>query len=237
MRVDATLSALTPPASPITGPAQGDLALSFEQLLQEVHAQGQERAFGFSELGVIRPGPANATPQAPTTAESTMDAVPEGAETPTQARGPAPMETTTSGASSPYPGRSDAPSGKNFPEISSTRSHATPASRQTIVSFEQTPTLRPTRAGQSSAAKAPARRLPQEGQSKRFSLVVSEQDGTVQIIAGAPQLSAEAKERLRKAAARLAAELGMTLGDFTINGALVDAPAPPTGAPDGDFPG
>ncbi|MGE5566070.1 MAG: hypothetical protein ACM3YN_07950 [Parcubacteria group bacterium] len=242
MRVDASLSALTPSAVPTTSPAQGDLAPSFEQVLQEgvaLEVQRQERAFGFSELGVIRPSPPGATPQAePMTAKNPVDAASEDAETLMRAGESEPSKSAALRTSSPAPEtRSAAPTGKTFMEMSAVRPQATAESPQAVVAFPQAPSLRPARPSQNCVPKAPARQLPQEGQPKRFSLVVSEQDGAVQIIAGTPRLSEEAKERLRRAAAMLAAEFGVTLGDLTLNGALIDAPAPTTGAPDGHFPG
>lgn len=242
MRVDATLSALTSAAANATSPAPGDLSLSFEELLEEgvtLEVQRQERAFGFSELGVIRPGPADTRPQTPAMVQSTLGVAPEDVQATAQFGEAERSEPVTLPVVSlPAESRIDASiAGRGFSEANTAASRVMPSPQQTVVAVPQAPIVKPQRQSPTSSPKTPSRPLPQNAQSRRFSIVVSEQEGAVQIIAGAPQLSAEAKERLRKAAAMLAAEFGVTLGDFTINGALVDAPVPTTGAPDGDFPG
>jgi hypothetical protein len=240
MKIDATPSMPTQSALSAARSSQGDLVLSFDQLLEAgvtFEVQRQQRAFGFSELGVLRPCSTETAPQTPAMDEGIVGGMPRGVETLMRATVTDVPIVLLQTASSQPETSGGTPVAQTFLDLDATRLQAAPGPRQTIVALQHAPIFRAMGQRQMSAPRTLSRQLPQSPQAKRFSLVVSEQDGAVQIIAGAPQLGAEAKERLRKAAALLAAEFGVTLGEFTINGVFVDAPAPTTGASDGDFAG
>lgn len=72
--------------------------------------------------------------------------------------------------------------------------------------------------------------------SSAANLVVAEGDGMLQIVAAA-SLTPEARQRLRKAADSLAADLGLVVSDFTLNGGPLEPPSSnPIGASHGARP-
>lgn len=208
----------------------------FEQLLDAANLplEGRQRAFGFSELGVFGAASAIAsaaalemeTPEVPLSQMAALSLaasrLQEAQLTPNARRGDV------------YVGGS--------------RDKAPPAPRSRLVSPQHSsigpladaapPTLRETQTDGEEISvgvrRSAARHLTQV-QPKRLSLIVSEQNGAIQILAGSPELGPEARERLRKAAAELAAEFGVTLAQFTLNGSAVEPTfVSQTGAPHGD---
>jgi hypothetical protein len=68
-------------------------------------------------------------------------------------------------------------------------------------------------------------------------LAVFEREGLVQIVAAAPGLAPEVQVRLRRIASELAADAGLKLADFSLNGASVPDRLRIVGGQDGDHAG
>lgn len=93
---------------------------------------------------------------------------------------------------------------------------------------------------QPDEAPAPSRRPAQSAEAEdhlaKTSVIVAERDGVVQVVAAAI-LTPDARLRLRRAADTMAADLGLTLTDFTLNGGTLEPAAPQLiGAPYGARP-
>lgn len=93
----------------------------------------------------------------------------------------------------------------------------------------------------SHSAEAPAE-LPEPSNSTKpapgdgasdVNVVVSQQDGEVQLSIAAPPLSADAEARLRTVANETAAEFGVSITDFAINGSVVTTAPSANGARNG----
>jgi hypothetical protein len=83
---------------------------------------------------------------------------------------------------------------------------------------------------ESWAASAPAHARAEAPPKSDVSLVVADNNGQVQVVAGAPPLNAEAAARLRRLIDATAAEYGKKLLSVTLNGNAVEASGSPEGA-------
>jgi hypothetical protein len=241
MKIAPTTAALPSPFSNPAADAPSDSTLSFETLLDEgvtLKAEQPQRAFGFSERGLLVSWgeDAGAPPRADRLAPSAqMVNQTQGATLEKLIDDVTPAKVIVDEfevqVTSPNETASWAPriiGAQRIPELAGAQVAAVTVQARLSTSFPET---RPP-----ARTAAPTRQAP-PAESRRLSLVISEQNGTVQIIAGAPELSPEARARLRKAAAALAAEFGVTLSEFTINGGTVDPIPSSIGAPYGDFAG
>jgi hypothetical protein len=214
------------------------LGAAVPQVEPNLEQEGQRRAFGFRELGLFGAG-------APTGAEighAVADG--EGAadmgsdpHPGLDVAAPPPLETHEG----PGQGRAQAASIVALrPEPAA--AHLEAAHPATLIG---TVPVAPTASASKTSATAikveRGGRVPfnsgaprPTGLSANASVIVTEQDGALQVVAAAAGLTPDAHARLRAAAAGVAAEFGLSLNEFSINGDRIDAAPPnPIGGPHG----
>jgi hypothetical protein len=93
------------------------------------------------------------------------------------------------------------------------------------VSAEAMPSCPFEASGEDAAAggRAPSRRMPLDPRQPGVSLIMSETNGAVQLVAGARPFDPDGAARLRRALAELLAAHGLKLADFQLNGTAVSA--------------
>jgi len=214
--------ATSPEALQKTTPGPGpEPAAPFRQFLNDgadPKTIRRERAFGFSELGVLGAARAPVADQPVRTASRTPSG---GAAEPASEAVSEPHATPAFAAVQTVGDRrvaaEAAPTPRGPPLQTSFRPTPPPAATATT----------PVRNLPNTEAISPVRHRPVARQAmhtplpKRFSVVLTGENGAMQLIAGSPELDADARERLRRAAAELAAEFGVTLARLTLNGSAI----------------
>jgi len=240
----APATALPFPLANPAADAPSDPTVSFEALLDEgapLKAEQPQRALGFSERGLlvswgVEPGlDTSAEPSAQASTQTVAPTLGSELEKFTDRAESARMMFEVVDA--PAPHLSEPAS--SAPRATSVLRGSGPQDAQAapgIIRSQPQAASRQVGPPEPQRTAPPMRQAP-SAESRRLSLVISEQNGVVQIIAGAPELSPDARTRLRKAAAALAAEFGVTLSEFTVNGVSYDPALSSIGAPHGDFAG
>jgi len=237
MRIEA--APVTPP--PMSGvQAPPEPSLSFEALLAngtQTEVEAEHRALGFQERGVLGArqaigAPASITSDAATEREASLEALTGVACGAHADAVPAPRIGSTLEAPSPDPSglaravqeetvtmvragsdQTGGPVNSRLANRTSSRDGGAQdavARRADLTTFEQ-------RLRSTNPPRTPG------------GLVISGEDGLVQVIAGLPGLTPEGQARLRRAAVRAVAEFGLTLTELTLNG--VPGPrVPPPGS-------
>lgn len=231
MKIDPAASQVATPRQKPSSPASSQ---SFGDILTaaEMKREGAQRAFGFSELGMFGASGSAPAPAAQETFASQPAAKLSAQETATPEGHPAPRQHAA-------PGVKPMTTAKPGDRVSET-SVLVPRSAQSPA--EPGADAAPLRAIRGSQPKPDTlagamaeRRLPRPAvKSKPLSLVLAERNGTLQVVAATGGMAPEARTALRKAAADVAAEFGVSLGEFTLDGAPLEPEQ--IGAPHGDRP-
>lgn len=209
-----------PSAAPMVSPG-----VPFEELLQApggLRQERRERAFGFSELGLLGP---------PSGSHSVADPLRPPKPPYTEAGATAGPSTAAARSAEAQPLASRIAEPRETTDIAAARAQNRPvkgavaavahAPVNTSAKNESPPAIE-TEAPESKRAPS---RTPSTQSSKPLKLIVFEENGSLQLIAGSAGLSAEERTRLRRAAEAVAAEFGLSLDSFTLDGSEREPPA------------
>jgi hypothetical protein len=190
---------------------------SFAQLLGR-----DDRALGFAELGMFGISRATSDRATARPAPALDAALPSGNQEPRRDAPDQPTEQARLLRGIEPPIESVSPIGARL------RSAAAPppvSGTGAVVSAEAMPTSISEVSGEDPAAggRAPVRRLTLDPRRPGVSLIMSETNGAVQLVAGARPFDADGAVRLRRALAELLAGYGLKLADFQLNGSAVSA--------------
>jgi len=219
------------------GPVGAGPSAPFTQWLEsdgDLPARSQERAFGFSELGVLGSGHPTQTPREQPRAEFHLPAHNHDEEVYIREERAERQPDVNNLVVCGRPANVDK-GGVSVPSPLPTHAADHGAGTAEVPFVRPSEVRRDTGPAEPNTGNIVKRHVVVGSANKPFSLIVSEQAGAVQVLAGSPEMSGEARVRLRKAAAELAAEFGVSLAAFTLNGSNLELPPfPRLGVPHGD---
>ncbi|HEV2818515.1 MAG TPA: hypothetical protein VGW40_14980 [Allosphingosinicella sp.] len=202
---------LPPPAPVARAPAAAEPARPFEEFF--------DAAYAFTELGMFGHGGGKDAPPGPGTCRG--PAVEEPAAAPPAT--PEILERTIEPAMIPHArALSRHPAPAEVRPIGRSRA-ATPARAKPLMPAGELPPPEPAPEGPEREAEARTRRTGRRPPTPRsdVSLIVTEKDGRVELVAAAPRLDPETRAALRRLVRDILARSGLSLAYFQLNGAPV----------------